>query len=129
MLHALNSRSTCAKNRLNASGAKGWLSTCCSKVSRFCARPAAVAKLLRLRLADLLVQAGDQGGIVPGLLLLTIAEDAGSALRKSLLPGLNLPGMDFLPGPARRPFLALQRLKSHLGLLPAPSDRQQLPSV
>ena len=42
----------------------------------------------------LLVQAGDQGGVVPGLLLLVVAEDTGGALRKCLLPGLNLPRMD-----------------------------------
>ena len=34
---------------------------------------------LHLELADLLVQPGDQGGVVPGLLILTLTEDAGGA--------------------------------------------------
>ena len=52
---------------------------------------------LHLQLADLL-QAGDQAVVVPGLLLLAVAEDAGGVLRKSLLPSLNLPGINFIPG-------------------------------
>ena len=46
-------------------------------------------------MADLLVQAGDQGGVVPGFLVLAVAEDA---LCKSILPSLNLPGVDLVPG-------------------------------
>ena len=48
-----------------------------------------------LQLADLLAQPGDRGGVFPGLLVPTVAEDA---LHKSLLPSLNLPGVDFIPG-------------------------------
>ena len=68
---------------------------------------------LHLQLADLLVQPGDQGGIVPGLLLLAVAENPGGALRKSLLPSLNLTGMDLVPGgQLSHRLLALQRLQS-----------------
>ena len=70
-----------------------------------------------LQLADLLVQAGDQGGVVPSLLVLAVAENAGGALRKSLLPSLKLPGMNFiLGGQLDHRLLAFQRLQSHLGL-------------
>ena len=72
---------------------------------------------LHLQLADLLVQAGDQGVVVPGLLLLAVAEDTGGALYLSLLPGLNLPDMDLVPGgQLGHRLLALQHLKSHLAL-------------
>ena len=53
---------------------------------------------LPLQLADLLVEPGDEGGVAFGLLILTVAEDAGGALHKGFLPSLNLPGVDFVPG-------------------------------
>ena len=47
---------------------------------------------LHLQLADLLVQPGDQGGVVLGLLLLVLAEDPDSAFGEGFLPSLNLAG-------------------------------------
>ena len=68
---------------------------------------------LHLQLADLLVQPGDQGVVVPGLLLLTAAEDAGGAFVECFLPGLNLARVDFIPrGQLGHRFLALHRFQS-----------------
>ncbi len=53
---------------------------------------------LHLQLADLLVQPGDQGGVVLGLLPLVLAEDADSAFGEGFLPSLNLAWVDFIPG-------------------------------
>ena len=52
---------------------------------------------LHLELADLLVQTVDQRGIALGLLILTVAKDAGGAIGEGLLPGLNLARVDFVP--------------------------------
>ena len=73
-------------------------STICRRLAGLMDRTSPPGNPLHLQLADLLVQAGDQGGVVPGLLVLAVAENAGGALHQSLLPGLNLPGMDFIPG-------------------------------
>ena len=93
-----------------------------------------------LQLAGLLAPAGDQACLVPGLPVLAVAEDAGGAFRECFLPGLNPPGMDFLPGGLLgHHFLALQgmgplALKDGLYLL-RPCDiswsspEQPLPSV
>ena len=70
-----------------------------------------------LELADLLVQAGDQRGIAPGLLVLTVAENAGGAIGEGLLPSLSLAGVDLVPASQLgHRFLAFHRLQSHLGL-------------
>ena len=59
---------------------------------------------------------GDQGGLVPRLLPITFAEDAGVSFHKYLFPGLNLAGVNFIPSSKLgRRFLALQCFKSHLG--------------
>ena len=96
---------------------------------------------LHLQLADLLVQAGDQGGVTLGLLVLTVAEDASGAIGEGLLPSLNLAGVDLvtggqwatvsLPLTASRATLAL---KAGLCFLrpwtyPTPLWQQPLPSV
>ena len=47
---------------------------------------------------DLLVQAGDQGGLVLGFLVLAVAEDLGGAFGQDFLPSLNLARADFVPG-------------------------------
>ena len=51
-----------------------------------------------LQLADLLLQPGDKGGVVLGLLFLAVAEDAGGSFGDGFLPSLNLAGMNFVPG-------------------------------
>ena len=43
------------------------------------------------------MQAGDQRGIAPGLLVLTVAENAGGAIGEGLLPSLSLAGVDLVP--------------------------------
>ena len=53
---------------------------------------------LHLELSDLLVKPGDQGGGVPGLLFLTVAEDAGGTLSQSFLLSLYLARVDLIPG-------------------------------
>ena len=71
---------------------------------------------LHLQLADLLVEAGDQGGVVPGFLVLAVAEDAGGALHKGFLPSLNLAGVDLVPGrQLGLRLLALDRFQRHPG--------------
>ena len=59
----------------------------------------------------------DKGGVAPGLLVLTVAEDTGGALGEGLLPSLNLAGVDLVPGgQLGHRFLAPHRLQCHLGL-------------
>ena len=53
---------------------------------------------VHLQLSDFLVQPGDQSGVATGLLVRTVAEDAGGAIGEGFLPGLNLAGVD--PAPA-----------------------------
>ena len=53
---------------------------------------------LHLQLADLLVQAGNQGGLVLGFLVLAVAEETGGAFGQGFLPSLNLTRVDFIPG-------------------------------
>ena len=59
----------------------------------------------------------DLGGGVPGLLFVTVAEDAGGALHKGFLPSLYLAGVDLVTSGQLGPrFLALRRLQGHPSL-------------
>ena len=72
---------------------------------------------LHLQLADLLVQPGNQGGIVPGPLVRAVAEDDGGALGECFLPGPYPGRVDFIPSSQLgHRFLPLQCLMSHLGI-------------
>ncbi len=72
---------------------------------------------LHLQLADLLVQSGNQGGIVPGPLVRAVAEDDGGALGECFLPGPYPGRVDFIPSSQLgHRFLPLQCLMSHLGI-------------
>ena len=72
---------------------------------------------LHPQLSALPVQRGDQGNVIPGLLLLTVAEDVGGAFCECFLPDSNLPGMDFIPrGQLGHRLLTLHSLRGHLDL-------------
>ena len=51
---------------------------------------------LYLQVDDLLVQAGDQGVVVPSLLLLAVAQNADDSFGEGFLPCLNLTRLDFI---------------------------------
>ena len=79
-----------------------------------CAGPSRQEIPLHLDLTDLLVQPGDQGGIVSGLLFMTVAD---SALNKGLLSRLNLAGLDFVTdGQLGHCLRVLHRTQIHIAL-------------
>ena len=68
----------------------------------------------------------------PKTMHIAVAEDPGGAFRQSLLPGLNLPGMDFIPGgQLGHRFLSLKRFQRHLrstgvtAVIPPKSNRKE----
>ena len=72
---------------------------------------------LHLQLSDFLAQTGDQRGVATGLLLWPVAEHAGGSRGQDFLPGLNLAGVDLVPGrQLGHRLLPLHRLQGHLGL-------------
>jgi len=72
---------------------------------------------LNLQLANLLVEPGEKGLIALLALVVVPIEDAGRPFQQGLLPGLDLAGMDLVPGAQLdHSLLSLQRLQGHLAL-------------